>query len=292
MGKTSLQLPSAGLLTPGRRQLSTAFRGYPQLAPSLCGAAQAPTSAGNIRGMGAGAERVTDRSQTEHQDERRRVTVSEAADILGITAEAVRTRIKRGRLDSVKVPPQPGGTVYVLLEADQTGPNTDPTSQVQDQTTGQTPPDAAERFAEAMIEELRDRVRYLERVLEEEREARTDERRRHDTLMAQLMQRIPELEPPAPPESPEPREPGPHRVRPERAEPVEPGAPRREEPERIQPQRVEPERVEPERIEPERVEAPRNARESPDSPGPTRTPTDAGEGQETATGRPWWRFWR
>ena len=178
--------------------------------------------------MGAGAERVADRSQTEHPAERRRVTVSEAADILGITAEAVRTRIKRGRLDSVKDPPRPGGTVYVLLEADQIRPNIDPTSQGQDQTTDQTPPDATERFAEAMIEELRDRVRYLERVLEEEREARTDERRRHDTLMAQLMQRIPELEPPA---SPEPRE-------------------------------------------------------SPENPGPTHTPTDAGEGPQTATERP------
>ncbi len=190
--------------------------------------------------MGAGAERVTDRSQTEHQDERRRVTVAEAADILGVTAEAVRTRIKRGRLDSVKDPPKPGGTVYVLLEADQTRPNTDPTSQGQDQTTDQTAPAATERFAEVMIEELRDRVRYLERVLEEEREARTDERRRHDTLMAQLMQRIPELEPPGEP------------------------------------------------------------RESPGSPGPSGTPTDASEGLQTATERPfteeegevprpWWR---
>jgi len=35
-------------------------------------------------------------------------------------------------------------------------------------------------------------VHYLERVLEEELEARTEEHRRHDTLMAQLMQRIPE----------------------------------------------------------------------------------------------------
>jgi hypothetical protein len=165
-------------------------------APTSGGAAQVPAGAGNIRGMGVGAEWAADRSQTEHQDERRRVTVSEAADILGITAEAVRTRIKRGRLDSVKEPPKPGGTVYVLLEADQTRPNIDPTSQGQDQTTVQTAPEATERFAEAMIEELKDRVRYLERVLAEEREARTNERRRHDTLMAQLMQRIPELEPP------------------------------------------------------------------------------------------------
>ena len=184
---------------------------------------------GNIRGVGVDTGRTADRAQTEHRDERRRVTVAEAADILGITAEAVRTRIKRGRLYSVKDPPKPGGTVYVLLEADQTRPNIDPTSQGQDQTTDQTPPDATERFAEAMIEELRDRVRYLERVLEEEREARTDERRRHDTLMAQLMQRIPELEPPG--------------------------------------------------------EA-RGSPESAASPGPTRTPTDAGEGLQTASERP------
>jgi hypothetical protein len=45
-----------------------------------------------------------------------------------------------------------------------------------------------------MVEELRDRVRSLERMLEQEREARTEERRRHDTLIAQLMQRIPELQ--------------------------------------------------------------------------------------------------
>lgn len=154
--------------------------------------------------MGADNGRTADRTQTEHGDKRRPVTVSEAADILGITAEAVRTRIKRGRLDSVKEPPKPGGTVYVLLETDQTRPTTDPTSQGQDQTVGQTRPEATERFAEAMIEELRNHVRYLERVLEEEREARTDERRRHDTLMAQLMQRIPELErPPEARESPE-----------------------------------------------------------------------------------------
>jgi hypothetical protein len=46
-------------------------------------------------------------------------------------------------------------------------------------------------------------VHYLEWVLEEEREARTEERRRHDTLMTQLMQRFPEIDAPA---SPEPRE--------------------------------------------------------------------------------------
>jgi hypothetical protein len=94
--------------------------------------------------VGVDTGRTADRTQTEHPDERRRVTVSEAADILGITAEAVRTRIKWGRLDSVKDSPKPGGTVYVLLEADQTKRNIDPTPQGQDQTADQTPPDATE----------------------------------------------------------------------------------------------------------------------------------------------------
>jgi hypothetical protein len=280
-----------------RDESSMKMATYPQYlglihsrSPKNRGAAQAPASAGNIRGVGVDTGRTADRTQTEHQDERRRVTVAEAADILSITAEAVRTRIKRGRLDSVKDPPKPGGTVYVLLPVDLTRPNTDPTSQGQDQTTDQTPADSLAPLLEAKeetIEDLRGRVRYLERVLEEEREARTDERRRHDTLMAQLMQRIPELEPPAPPESPEPREEPerplvrPERIQPERAEPLDP-------------RRAEPERVPPERTEPR--ESPETAVDEQQGRGPT---PDAG-GPQTATERPftdeqerrpWWRRW-
>ena len=80
-----------------------------------------------------------DRQSTKPGADRRRVTVAEAAEILGITAEAVRTRIKRGKLDSVKEPPGPAGTVYVLLQADQTEPNLDATPQGQDRTSDQTP---------------------------------------------------------------------------------------------------------------------------------------------------------
>src|SRR5918994_715120 len=43
-----------------------------------------------------------------------------------------------------------------------------------------------------LVDELRDRVRYLERQVEEERDAR----RRADTLLARLMDRVPELEAP------------------------------------------------------------------------------------------------
>jgi len=43
----------------------------------------------------------------------RKLSVSEAAAALGISAEAVRSRVKRGTLQSVKE----GASVYVLLEA-------------------------------------------------------------------------------------------------------------------------------------------------------------------------------
>jgi hypothetical protein len=132
---------------------------------------------------------------------RHRVTVAEAADILGITAETVRTRIKRGRLDSVKEPPGPGGTVYVLLlQADQTGPNYDPTSRGQDRTDDQTPSTAVVEAKDETIEALRERVRRLEHELD----IRNDEIRRRDHLLAAALERIPAIE--APPEERESRE--------------------------------------------------------------------------------------
>jgi hypothetical protein len=97
----------------------------------------------------------TDRTATQQGPDRWRVTVAEASEILGITAEAVRTRIKRGKLDSVKEPPDRTGTVYVLLGADQTRPNIDPTLQGQDQT----------RQDEGLVEALREQVAYLQGVI-------------------------------------------------------------------------------------------------------------------------------
>ena len=140
-----------------------------------------------------------DRPQTEHGPNSRRVTVAEAAEVLGITAEAVRTRIKRGKLESVKEPPDRTGTVYVLLELDQTGPNLDSTSQVQDQTSGQT----ARR--DELVEALREQVAYLQGVIatrDRELEQRAEEIRRRDMalereqqLTAMFATRLGELEP-------------------------------------------------------------------------------------------------
>ena len=121
-----------------------------------------------------------DRSQTS-----RRVTVAEAAEILGVTVEAVRGRIKRGTLEAERTPEG----VFVLLAADQTDDRARPAD---DQSTDQS----AYRTvgAEEFIEEMRDRIQDLREQLASERRANEENRR----IIAALTQRIPEIE--APPE--------------------------------------------------------------------------------------------
>lgn len=129
----------------------------------------------------------------------RRLTVSDAAQELGISAEAVRSRIKRGTVGSVKE----GSTVYVLLpdhpDAARTRPN-------DDQTTGRTTPEHDRADAQELVDSLLDQVAYMREQLAEEREAR----RRADTIIAQLTQanaalaqRVSEIEPPEVPGAPE-----------------------------------------------------------------------------------------
>jgi hypothetical protein len=115
-------------------------------------------------------------------------SVAEAAQVLGISAEAVRQRIKRGTLDTEK---SVEGTVYVLLDTDLTRNDNVRSGD----RTGESG---------ALISELRAHNATLREQLEAEREAR----RRADTIIAQLTQanaalaaRVPELEAP-----PEPRE--------------------------------------------------------------------------------------
>ena len=112
-----------------------------------------------------------------------RYTVSEAADELGISAEAVRSRVKRGTLRSIKE----GGTVYVLLpvEDDQTTTGRDQTRAGRDRTSGQTALEHDRTGDQAeLVESLLDQLAYMREQLAEEREAR----RRADTIMAQLSQ--------------------------------------------------------------------------------------------------------
>src|SRR5215217_9757988 len=110
--------------------------------------------------------------ETERTGSEQRLTVGEAADALGISSEAVRTRIQRGTLRSIRE----GGRVFVLFDADRTQPNTVGTA---DQT--------------ALVAELRDRVAFLEGQLK----IRTEENRRKDHLLAAALERIPAIEGPS-----------------------------------------------------------------------------------------------
>jgi hypothetical protein len=118
-----------------------------------------------------------------------RVTIREAASRLGVTEGAIRKRIQRGSLDKDL---GEDGRVYVYLDLYQDMSH--PESQVHHEAQVQQ---------DGRLEDLREQIRYLREQLDKEREARTEERRRHDTLMAQLMQRIPELEAPGASESAE-----------------------------------------------------------------------------------------
>src|SRR5829696_5479617 len=111
-----------------------------------------------------------------------RVSVEEAASLLGIEKGSVKKRIQRGKLPSEK---DAGGTTWVYLDRSET---------VRDQSLRRS-----ETTRDELVGELRDRVRSLERRLDEERESR----RRADTIIAQLTQanaalaaRVPELEAP------------------------------------------------------------------------------------------------
>ena len=111
-----------------------------------------------------------------------RVSVAEAAVLLGLSENAVRSRLKRGTLRKEKAK---DGTVLVVLGAGGS-PNqpTNSTARPIDQSpTGQTDKND-------LVEALRDQVSFLRRELDEEREANRENRR----IIAGLVQRVPELE--------------------------------------------------------------------------------------------------
>src|SRR5829696_784439 len=110
-----------------------------------------------------------------------RYTVAEAADMLGITTGAVRNRLSRGTLPTVKVK----GTVYVLLPDDM--------SRDAERDTGDMPRGMPHPEPDALTSELRDRLRYVEEQLEAERQAHAEARR---LLMAALERIPPQLEAP------------------------------------------------------------------------------------------------
>jgi hypothetical protein len=103
--------------------------------------------------------------------------VAEAADALGITVDAVRSRVKRGTIDHERK----GGRVYVLLGTDESRPGHD---QYTDQVTDKGARESEDRTAE-LIATLREQ-------LQAERQAHAEARR----IIAGLVERIPAIEAP------------------------------------------------------------------------------------------------
>jgi polyhydroxyalkanoate synthesis regulator phasin len=129
----------------------------------------------------------------------RRVSVGKAAVLLGISKDAVMTRVRHGTLRSEKTDDQ---MVHVWL------------SEALDSDRNTVPPqarvDASLQGKAEDIEELREQVRHLREVLAEERGIEG----REDRIIAQLTQAnaslaplVPELKTPAPRKRPEPVKP-------------------------------------------------------------------------------------
>ena len=106
--------------------------------------------------------------------------IPEAARILGISEEAVRGRIKRGTLESVKV----GGRTHALLDADQTRLDDDRTDAG---TPRESESSALTSALEARIESLERQQELLERQLEQANDRDRENRR----LLAAALERIP-----------------------------------------------------------------------------------------------------
>ena len=111
----------------------------------------------------------------------RMLTVPEAAEFLGITTDAVRSRMRRGKLRREE---GEDGTVYVLLEG-----NVD--------DSPKTAKDGRETVDDRLlVEHMASEIDHLRDQLEEAHAANRENRR----IIATLTQRIPELE--APQETP------------------------------------------------------------------------------------------
>ena len=133
-----------------------------------------------------------------------RMTVQEAAAALGVTVEAVRGRMHRGKYGREE---GPGGRVFVLVPADQL-PDHEPersTERLGERSTngrGNVRSNVGAGHAEQVVERLLDEVAFLRAELAERSEAlrrreelHGEEIRRRDHINAGLVERIPELGP-------------------------------------------------------------------------------------------------
>jgi len=132
----------------------------------------------------------TDRTTDRTAD--RRVTVLEAAELLNLTPDAVRARLRRGTLRKDR---GEDGTLYVVLDGETT--DTTATGRPTEQPTV-----ALLDAKDQIISHLSEQLEFLRQQLQEERE----ESRRKDHLLAAALERIPAIESPPDTAPSEPRE--------------------------------------------------------------------------------------
>ncbi len=134
--------------------------------------------------------RVVEGGHTGSRAGSRRVDLTTAAAMLGISSDAVRKRAKRGTLAHER---GPDGKLYVWVDAGESDGH--PVEKSRPGRGRETDGDA-NRLADELLEELRDRVRSLEHQLDAERQAHAETRR-----IAAMLAQHPALKP-----SPEPRD--------------------------------------------------------------------------------------
>jgi hypothetical protein len=212
-----------------------------------------------------------------------RVSVYQAAEIMGVTVDAIRKRVSRGTISHER---DEDGRVWVVLDTDQ-----DAASKVRDA-------DQPQSASDALISEMRNRIAFLE----QEMEAWREESRRKDTIIMNMTEAMKALNPPAPEGSSEAREsdvsPGPTPELGELREELETERTRREMAESTLREGMDEERLRREEAERERDDlrrelyARREPRESHEAAeeqqGRGRAHSDA-PGAPEAVQRPWWR---
>ena len=116
-----------------------------------------------------------------------RLALTEAARRLGISEEALRKRIARGKVISEKTD---DGHVHVLIEGDETpdSPTKAPAPAVAAEA-GPTDPESLRQE----LERLWQQINRLNQELERERQARAEEQRRHDHIIMAMVTKMPAL---------------------------------------------------------------------------------------------------
>jgi hypothetical protein len=130
-----------------------------------------------------------DTSAASHSTQRGlglRYSIRDAAKLLDLTEEAVRQRVKRGTLDSVKV----GGSLFVLLDTDTSSDRSNDLKQPLTYEMGDTSRGSSNDTSR-LVRNLEDEVANLRRQLDQANERDQENRR----ILAALTTRIPELPP-------------------------------------------------------------------------------------------------